>query len=70
MSIMTLLVVLLILVAVGGAAPWPQGPVPPGTRPPPNGWGPWHGFGYGPFVPGGLGLIVLILVILLLVGRI
>lgn len=66
MSIVTLLVVLLIIAFIGGTVPF-GGPVPaPGT--PPRDY--WHGYGFGPIVPGGIGLIVLVLVILLLLGRV
>jgi len=58
MSIGLLLVILLVVILLGGIAPWGANP------------GPAHFYGGGPYLGGGLGLIVLILVVLLVVGRI
>ena len=53
MNLVTLLLIVLVVLAVGSAPNWGHG-----------GWG----MGYYP--SGGLGLIVIILVVLLLIGRI
>ena len=52
MNIMTLLIIVLVLVAIGALPTWQ------------------HSASWGPYPAGGLGLVVLILLILLLMGRI
>jgi hypothetical protein len=61
-----ILLVVLILVLFGGTVPWgpyPGNPSAPGANPY------WHGYGFGPVVPGGLGFILIIVLILVLLGR-
>jgi hypothetical protein len=82
MSVMTLLIVLLVIALLGGIVPWAgfRGSPPPTVQPPQPGMLPqpqnpyWngyaHGYGYGPYVPGGIGLILLIVIILVVVGGI
>ena len=53
----TILLIFLLIVLLGGVAPWG------------NYAGPNHGYGYGPAVPGGLGLILVIVSVLVLLGR-
>ena len=75
MSITVLLIVLLLLALIGGIVPWmgntysvpPQ--VPPGQPVPPVQPAYLHGYGYGPFVPGAIGLILLVLIVLVVAGR-
>jgi hypothetical protein len=55
MSLGTILVIILILALIGGAGGWVGGP--------------WYG-GNPQYVGGGLGLVVLVLVVLLILGRI
>jgi hypothetical protein len=57
MSIGLLLVVVLVVLLLGGLAPWGAYPAN-------------HGYGLGPVVPGGLGVVLVILLVLLLLGRI
>lgn len=57
MSIGLILAVVLILILLGGVAPW-------GTYPARG-----HFYGGGPFVGGGLGLVLLIVLILIVLGR-
>lgn len=55
MSVLAIvLFVLIILALLGGVRDWGYG----------------SGFGYGPVVPGGIGLILLILIVLVIFGRI
>lgn len=54
----TIVLIVLIIALLGGAVPW-------GVYP-----GPGHFYGGGPYLGGGLGLVLIILVILLLAGRI
>ena len=58
MSIGLILVIILVLFLVGGLPQW-------GAYQGPN-----HFYGGGPALGGGLGLIVLILIVLLVIGRI
>ena len=71
MSVATLLIVILVLALLGGAVPWGGYAVPPPAQPgqpvPPGGY--FHGYGWGPVVPGGLGLVLVIVLILVLLGR-
>lgn len=61
-SIGTVLLIILLVILVGGLAPW-GGPVAPGQPRP-------YFYGAGPYWGGGgLGLVVLILLILVLLGR-
>lgn len=53
--LVTILVIILILALLGGVAPW--GPYPTG-----------HFYGGGPYIGGGLGLILIVLLIVLLLG--
>lgn len=62
MTIGTLLLVILIVALVGGAAPWsgnPNGPYPERN----------HFYGTGIIGGGSLGLVVVILIVLILAGR-
>ncbi len=72
MPLTTFLIVVLLIFLIGGAVPWgyPGNPAPQPGQPAPPAPGYWHGYGFGPAVPGGIGLIVLVLVALLLIGRI
>lgn len=75
MTITTLLIILLLLALFGGIVPWRgYGSMPPapGAVTPQQANDPrlWHGYGYGPYVPGGIGIIVLILIVLVVSGRI
>lgn len=57
----TVILVILLLLLVGGLAPWP-GPVAPGGPP-------YHGYGFGWPAGGLLGTILLVVLILALLGR-
>jgi hypothetical protein len=66
-----ILIVFLLLFFVGGAVPGPwygQRRVPGQPVTPAPAY--WHGYGGGPYVPGGIGLVLLILIVLLVMGRI
>lgn len=58
MSIGLILTIVLILILIGGVAPW-------GAYP-----GPGHFYGGGPYLGGGLGAILAIILILVLLGHI
>lgn len=80
MPVSVLIFILLLFVLIGGAYPWGRySAAPPPPQPGPGMpttpeqrayYGPWHGYGFGPFVPGGLGLVLVIIVVLALLGRI
>lgn len=54
MSLTTILIIILIVILIGGLGPWPQGPY----------WGTgWQGGGV-------IGLVLVIILILMLLGRI
>jgi hypothetical protein len=58
----TVILIVLILLLVGGLAPWP-GPAAPGGPP-------YHGYGFGWPVGGGLlGVLLLVILILALLGH-
>lgn len=64
MTLSTILIVILVLALFGGFVPW-GGPIAPGAQP-----RAYPGYGFGFPVGGTLGLVLLILLILMLVGRI
>ncbi len=57
MSIVTILLIVLLILLLGGIAPWG------------NYAGPAHFYGGGPYLGGGLGLVLFIVLILILLGR-
>jgi hypothetical protein len=65
-----IIIIFLVLFFVGGAVPGPwygsrPGPVPGQPVASPY----FHGYGYGPYVPGGLGIVLVVVLILVLLGR-
>lgn len=58
MSIGLVIAIILVVIILGGVAPW-------GSYP-----GRYHGYGMGPWLPSGLGVVLVIILILFLLGRI
>lgn len=63
----TLLILLLVVLLLGGIVPWGVPNPAPGD---PRGLRFAHGYGYGPGVPGVLGLLLVVVVVLALLGHI